>query len=90
VPAAAHTTWAAFGYDAPRARPQQAILLAIPADVDAPDAPSDIRGAVLEARRLTRMRSVRQPMASELQLALPTSMLIDEVTPAGVILTREA
>ncbi len=89
VPAAAHTTWAAFGYDAPRARPQQAILIAVPADVDNPDAPADIRGAMLEARRQTRIRSIRQPFANELQLVLPTSMLIDDVTPAGVILKRE-
>jgi hypothetical protein len=89
VPASAHTTWAAFGYDAPRARPQQAILLAVPADVDKPDPPADIRGAVLEARRQTRIRSVRQPIASELQLVLPTTMLIDDVTQAGVSLTRE-
>ena len=90
VPATAHTTWASFGYDAPRARPQQAILLAVPPDADNPDISADIRGAVLEARRQTRIRSIRQPIASELQLALPTSMLIDDVTQAGVILTREA
>ena len=90
VPASAHTTWAAFGYDAPRARPQQAILLAVPPDLDATDAPADIRGAVLEARRQTRMRSIRQPIANEVQLALPASMLIDAILPAGVTLTREA
>ena len=35
IPSRLHSTWAAFGYDAPRARPQQVILLAVPADVDA-------------------------------------------------------
>ena len=68
----------------PRARPQQAILLAVPPDWTRPTAPADIRGAVLEARRQTRIRSIRQPIANEVQLALPTSMLIDDVLPAGV------
>jgi hypothetical protein len=90
VPTRVHTTWAAFGYDAPRARPQQAILLVVPPDVDSPDVPSDIRGAVLEARRQARMRLATQPLAPEVQLALPMSMLIDDVTPAGVVIAREA
>lgn len=89
VPARAHTTWAAFGYDAPRARPQQAILLVVPPDVDAPDVPSDLRGSVLEARRQARMRLALPPSAHDVQLALPMSMLITDVTPAGVTLARE-
>jgi len=89
VPARAHTTWAAFGYDAPRARPQQAILLVVPPDVDAPDVPSDLRGAVLQARRQARMRLALPPSAHDVQLALPMSMLITDVTPAGVTLARE-
>ncbi len=91
VPSRLHSTWAAFGYDAPRARPQQAILLAVPADVDAPDPSADIRGAVLAARQLTRVRGLRQPLAAEVGLVLPTSMIIDdEVTRAGAALVGEA
>ena len=91
IPARTHSTWAAFGYDAPRARPPQAILLAVPADVDAPDPPADIRGAVLSARRLARVRGLRQPLAPEVGLVLPTSMVIDDVvTRAGAALTGES
>ena len=90
IPSRLHPTWAAFGYDAPRARPQQAILLAVPADVDAPNRPADIRDSVLAARRLARIRGLRQPLAREVGLALPTSMIIDDaVTRAGATLTGD-
>ncbi|MEO7589165.1 MAG: hypothetical protein ABIS84_14200 [Arachnia sp.] len=89
VPSRQHTTWAAFGYDAPRARPPQAILLALPADVDAPDQAADILGSVLQARRLARVRSVRAPMPPELGLMLPTALLVDRVITAGTMLVED-
>ncbi|RMB61512.1 hypothetical protein [Tessaracoccus antarcticus] len=89
VPSRHHTTWAAFGYDAPRARPPQAILLALPADVDAPDQAVDILGSVLQARRLARVRSVRAPMPPELSLMLPAALLVDSVITAGTMLVED-
>ncbi len=89
VPSRQHTTWAAFGYDAPRARPPQAILLALPADVDAPDQAADVLGSVLQARRLARVRSVRPPMPTELAQMLPTSMLVDDVITAGSTMVED-
>lgn len=89
VPSRHHTTWAAFGYDAPRARPPQAILIAIPADVDAPDQATDLLGAVLQARRMARIRTVRPPLPSQLGQLLPTALLVDPVTNAGVTLVED-
>lgn len=89
VPGRRHTTWAAFGYDAPRARPPQAILVALPADVDAPDQVVDLLGTVLQARRMARVRAVRPPMPTELGQLLPTALLVDPVTNAGVTLVED-
>lgn len=89
VPSRQHTTWAAFGYDAPRARPPQAILLALPADVDAPDQVADVMGAVLHARRLARVRSVRPPMPTELGQLLPAAVLVESVITAGAIMVED-
>jgi hypothetical protein len=89
IPSREHTTWAAFGYDAPRARPPQAILLAVPADVDTPDQRTDVLGAVLSARRTARIRSVRPPLPPELHQVLPTALLLDTVVPAGIALAGD-
>ena len=89
VPGRQHTTWAAFGYDAPRARPPQAILLALPADVDAPDQAADVLGSVLQARRLARVRSVRAPLPPELGLLLPSALLVDRVITTGTTLVED-
>ncbi|MCW2811332.1 MAG: hypothetical protein JWP61_1790, partial [Friedmanniella sp.] len=89
VPSGQHTTWAAFGYDAPRARPPQAILVVVPPDHDAPDQVPDLLGGVLRARRMARLRSVRQPLPAELGQLLPTALLVDPVTPVGTTLLEE-
>ncbi len=89
VPSRRHSTWAAFGYDAPRARPPQAILVVVPPDHDAPDQVPDILGAVLRTRRMARLRSIRQPLPPEVGQLLPTALLVDPVTPAGATLLEE-
>ena len=56
IPASGHTTSAAFGFDAPGARAQQAILLAVPPDLTKPlDLPT-LAQVVAEARELAHAR----------------------------------
>ena len=89
VPSQQHTTWAAFGYDAPRARPPQALLVVVPPDQDAPDQVPDILGAILRTRRMARLRSLRQPLPPPLGQLLPTALLVDPVTNAGATLVED-
>ena len=59
VPDTGHTTAAAFGFDAPAARAPQAILLAVPPDLDAGLDPETVRDAVAETRELAHARMAR-------------------------------
>ena len=56
IPATAHTTTAAFGFDAPGARAPQAILLAVPPDVTAPLDAATVLRIVAETRELAHAR----------------------------------
>ena len=84
VPAPRHTTWTAFGYDAPRARAPQAVLVVVPSwesvDVD------EARRAVLTARRLTQARSVAVT-PEDLSTGLPTGV-VEAVGSAACTLTE--
>jgi hypothetical protein len=57
VPARRHTSWTAFGYDAPRARAPQAVLIVVPADTTSLLDVAQVRRAVLKARQLARVRA---------------------------------
>jgi hypothetical protein len=56
VPSQAHTTTAAFGFDAPGSRAPQAILLAVPPDLNQPLDTAGILRIVAETRALARAR----------------------------------
>jgi hypothetical protein len=59
VPAPQQTTGAAFGFDAPASRAQQAILLAVPPSVTAPLDAATLAQILLETRELTHARMAR-------------------------------
>jgi hypothetical protein len=59
VPAQEQTTAAVFGFDAPAARAPQAILLAVPPDLDVPLDPDTLLEIVAEARELAHARMAR-------------------------------
>jgi hypothetical protein len=81
IPSTEHATWAAFGYDSPRARAPQAVLLALPPDPSLPLDDDQLLGIVLAARELARVRMVTPGIGpgeglSPWQLGAPTSMLL--------------
>lgn len=82
IPGATETTAIAFHYDAPGARPPQAMLLAVHPDPAATQwRPSEILATVNEAAELTAIRAVRP---QELQIAgavLPLIYLPDNYSP---------
>jgi len=59
VPSRKHTTQAAFGFNAPKARAPQAVLLAVPPDVDVPLADAALLDTVLEVRETALARAAR-------------------------------
>ena len=63
VPSPRHTTWTAFGYDGPRARAPQAVLLVVPPDAAVALDEQAVLGAVRHARQQARARAV--PAVSE-------------------------
>jgi hypothetical protein len=72
IPSAQETTGLGFHFDAPGARPPQAILLAVPADPAAQNWTLDaLIGVVDEAMALARVRAVRPQDLQALGLILP-------------------
>ncbi len=74
VPAARHTTWSAFGYDAPRARAPQAVLLVVPSFLSGGVDVAETRRAVLTARDMVRARSV-SATPDRLSVGIPTGVV---------------
>jgi hypothetical protein len=76
VPGTEQTTGAAFGFDAPGARAPQAILLAVPPDLDLGLPPEILVSVVAETRDLARARMARPAdLPSEFSTWLPTGLL---------------
>ena len=82
VPSSRHTTHAAFGFDAPRARAPQAILLAVPPDERTPLTALALPSLVLSTRQLARARMAQPDQLGAWSLAVPTSMVL-AAGPAG-------
>ncbi|MFG2076337.1 hypothetical protein [Nonomuraea maritima] len=76
VPSDQHTTFAAFGFDAPRARAPQAMLLAVPSDERVPLTADELPGIVLATRELARARMAQPDQLGAWSLAVPTSMIL--------------
>lgn len=75
VPAPRHTTWTAFGYDAPRARAPQAVLVVVPADTGSKLDLGQTRGAVLQARTLARVRSLTEGPPDAVAVGVPLGVV---------------
>ena len=75
-PARKHTTHAAFGFDAPRARAQQAVLLAVPPDEQVPITADSLPSIVLSTRALARARMAQPDQLGAWTVAVPTSMVL--------------
>jgi hypothetical protein len=76
IPEVAQTTAAAFGFDAPAARAPQAILLAVPPDLDRPLDDETVVDIVAETRLLARARMARPAdLAPDVTALLPASLL---------------
>ncbi|HEY8718644.1 hypothetical protein [Pengzhenrongella sp.] len=82
VPSARHTTHASFGFDAPRARAQQAVLLAVPPDERFAITTDSLPAIVLSTRELARARMAQPDELGAWSLAVPTSMVL-AAGPAG-------
>ncbi len=77
VPSRHHTTWTAFGFDAPRARAPQAVLLGLPPDPSQVWTTRTVRDVVAHARELTRARAVRVPLADPFPVGVPAAIALD-------------
>ncbi|MBA3800212.1 MAG: hypothetical protein H0X18_14185 [Geodermatophilaceae bacterium] len=88
IPASRHTTWTAFGYDAPRARAPQAVLVVVPADTEAPLDLEQVRAAVLKARQLARIRSLTGATPDDVSIGLPLGV-VETVGPTAATLVEE-
>jgi hypothetical protein len=76
VPSTRHTTHAAFGFDAPRARAAQAILLALPPDEQVALSADALPGIVLSTRVQAHARMAQPDRLGAWSLAVPTSMVL--------------
>ena len=56
IPSAYHVTRAAFGFNGPKSRPPQAVLLAVPPDTSHRMSRDELRDVVLETRQLAHAR----------------------------------
>lgn len=79
VPRPEQTSTAAFGFNAPAARPPQAILLAVPPDLNVgfgvEFTTEDLVGILAETRELAHARAAEAEQLGEYLTAVPTSML---------------
>lgn len=82
VPMAERSTYAAIGFNAPAARPPQAILLAVPPQSDRPLDSETVLNILIETRQLLRARATRPE--DVLGHPLVPSMWLDGASPLRV------
>jgi hypothetical protein len=92
IPSRQHTTGAAFGFNAPKSRAPQSILVAIPPDLATPlDTPTLI-DILAETRLLTRARMATPDSLADVGVSIPLPLLLadekDNLSHAGSDLTR--
>jgi hypothetical protein len=75
IPSAEHATSVVFGFDAPAARPPQAILLAVPPDPGTPLDPAGVVAIVAETRLLAHARMARPAELDAARALVPTALL---------------
>jgi hypothetical protein len=79
VPSRRHTTFAAFGFNAPKSRAPQAVLVAVPPDISQRLDNAGLLDVILETRELGHARAPRQ--AAEPALPHPTSTAFVSAMP---------
>ena len=72
IPASQHVTSAAFGFNGPKSRPPQAVLLAVPPDPGARLTHAELAAVVLETRELARARASRSGLGA--RIATPSAL----------------
>jgi hypothetical protein len=75
IPGTDHTTSVVFGFDAPASRAPQAILLAVPPDLDVPVDAGGAVAIVEETRALARARMARPADLFGERALVPTALL---------------
>jgi hypothetical protein len=73
IPSNQHVTSAAFGFNGPKSRPPQAVLLAVPPDPNQRLTESQLAAVVLDTRQLARARACRPRTGS--RIATPGALL---------------
>lgn len=71
IPSSDHATSAAFGFNGPKSRPPQAILLAVPPDIDTRMDDDHLLQTIIEARLAARARAIRPGRGVESFVATP-------------------
>ena len=84
VPSRRHTTAAAFGFNAPKSRAPQAVLLAVPPDPEQRLTTSGLVDVVLETRELAHARAARPTDRQGLPYATPAT-LVHAAEPVGFL-----
>ncbi|KPM52302.1 hypothetical protein ACG83_28270 [Frankia sp. R43] len=87
IPATDHTTTVAFHVDAPASRAPQAVLIAVPPDVDVPLDTETLVDVLADTRRLVRARAAAPPDLDALAAGTP-SVLLPAHQPTGISLTK--
>lgn len=75
VPSSHHVTQGAFGFNAPKTRAPQAVLLAVPPDIAVPLADEDLLDLILEVREGALARAARPTDRAGLPFATPSPLV---------------
>jgi hypothetical protein len=90
IPSSDLVTGAAFGFDAPASRPQQAILLAVPPDVTKPLDQDTLVQVLFETRELAHARMARPADLNEAFRGLAPTALVPASGAVAIPLERRA
>jgi hypothetical protein len=74
IPARSHTTSAAFGFNGPKSRPPQALLIGVPPDPTRRMKAEELAATVMEARRLAHARALG-PSESAEKASTPSALI---------------
>jgi hypothetical protein len=84
IPSSTHATSAAFGFNGPKSRAPQAIILAVPPDTSHRITSDELLDIVRETRQLVRARAARPDNTRQFRVATP-SALARATEPAGFL-----
>jgi hypothetical protein len=75
IPSPYHVTRAAFGFNGPKSRPPQAVLLGVPPDASRRMTSEELRDVVLETRALARARVAGPDRDGVQRVATPSPLV---------------